>query len=99
MSTPPFKLPLIQFSTCPDLLREEGVANYGFLFSNKEQAAYAMEAINNFEEMKRALEKAYEENQNIHCSTTISPKIGWEALERQTKILRETLSRLQEKKG
>lgn len=41
-----------------------------------------------------ALQQAYTENQNLHCCTTISPKNGWEALERQTKILRNSLAPL-----
>lgn len=43
--------------------------------------------------LREAVELAYVENQNLCCVTTISPKIGWEALYRQTTILRSALSR------
>lgn len=39
--------------------------------------------------MKEALDLAYVENQNLQCSKTISPKMGWDALNRQTRILLE----------
>lgn len=39
------------------------------------------------ERAEEAIQMVYEENQNLHCSTTISPKIGWNALERQRMIL------------
>lgn len=41
--------------------------------------------------LRGIVESAYLENQNIHCSTKISPKNGWQALERQTLLLRNAI--------
>lgn len=46
------------------------------------------ELLQEIERFQLCVINAYEENQNLHCATTISPRIGWEALERQTAILR-----------